>query len=238
MIRAAVRIAKAVVTGRSKRPADAILPGGIAERKGKPVGAADNGAAQAAGTAPGALPPPGGTPLRRGGAVHLVERFPNQPMAMSSERIIKKYPNRRLYDTEVSRYITLADVRNLVMGSARFRVVDAANDADITRSILLQIMLEEETGGEPLFSAPMLAQIIRFYGGTVQGVFARYLESSLDLFAKQQKQLTDAWGDSPLDAVTRMTKRNMDLWSELQDEFMRAAGIPVGGERPGDDDDQ
>ena len=242
MIRDAVRIAKAVVTGRSKRPADAILPGGIAERKGKPVGAARNGAPSAAGTpagtAPGPLPPPGGAPPRRGGAVHLVARVPNQAMAMSSERIIKKYPNRRLYDTEVSRYITLADVRNLVMGSARFRVVDAANDADITRSILVQIMLEEETGGEPLFSATMLAQIIRFYGGTVQGVFARYLESSLDLFAQQQKQLTDAWGDSPLDAVTRMTKRNMDLWSELQDEFMRAARIPVGGERPGDDDDQ
>ncbi len=235
IIRTAVRIAKAVVTNRSQRPADAILPGGTAERKGKPVVAAENRPPQAA---PGASPPLGGVASRRDGAVHLVERFPNQAMAMSSERIIKKYPNRRLYDTEVSRYITLADVRSLVMGSTRFRVVDAANDADITRSILLQIMLEEETGGEPLFSAAMLAQIIRFYGGTVQGVFARYLESSLELFAQQQKQLTDAWGDSPLDAVTRMTKRNMDLWSELQDEFMRAAGIPVGGERPGDDDDQ
>jgi polyhydroxyalkanoate synthesis repressor PhaR len=150
---------------------------------------------------------------------------------MSSERIIKKYPNRRLYDTELSRYITLADVRALVMDCSDFRVVDAANDADITRAILLQIMLEEESGGEPLFSATMLAQIIRFYGGTVQGLFARYLESSLDLFAKQQKQLTDAWGDSPFDAVTRLTKRNMDLWSDLQDEFMRTAGIPLGGGR-------
>jgi polyhydroxyalkanoate synthesis repressor PhaR len=146
-----------------------------------------------------------------------------------SLRIIKKYPNRRLYDTELSHYITLADVRALVMDSTEFRVVDAANDADITRSILLQIMLEEESGGEPLFSAAMLAQIIRFYGGTVQGLFARYLESSLDLFAKQQKQLTDAWGDSPLDAVTRMTKRNMELWSHLQDELMRAAGFPLSG---------
>ena len=155
---------------------------------------------------------------------------------MSSERIIKKDPNRRLYDTEVSRYITLADVRTLVMDSARFRVVDAANDADITRAILLQIMLEDETGGEALFSANMLAQIIRFYGGTVQGVFARYLESSLDLFAQQQKKLSETWGDSPIDAVTRMTKRNMDLWSNLQDEFMRAAGIPVGSERPNDEE--
>ena len=150
---------------------------------------------------------------------------------MSRERIIKKYPNRRLYDTELSHYITLADVRALVMDSAEFRVVDAANDSDITRAILLQIMLEEESGGEPLFSANMLSQIIRFYGGTVQGLFARYLESSLDLFAKQQKQLTEAWGDSPFDAVTRVTKRNMDLWSNLQDEFMRAASFPLGQER-------
>ena len=82
----------------------------------------------------------------------------------------------------------------------------------------------------------MLAQIIRFYGGTVQGVFARYLESSLDLFAQQQKQLSNTWGDNPIDAVTRMTKRNMDLWANLQDEFMRAAGIPVGSERPRDED--
>lgn len=177
---------------------------------------------------PQPLPVRQAPPLQRAGAVHLAEQFSNQANAMSSERIIKKYPNRRLYDTEVSRYITLADVRNLVMGSVHFRVVDAANDADITRAILLQIMLEEETGGEPLFSAPMLAQIIRFYGGTVQGIFARYLESTLDLFAQQQKKLTESWGDSPFDAVTRMTKRNMDLWSELQDEFMRAAGIPTG----------
>ena len=155
---------------------------------------------------------------------------------MSSERIIKKYPNRRLYDTELSHYITLADVRALVMERADFRVVDAANDADITRSILLQIMLEEESGGEPLFSATMLAQIIRFYGGTVQGLFARYLESSLDLFAKQQKHLTDSWGDSPFDAVTRLTKRNMDLWSDLQDEFMRTAGFPLGGGRKSKDE--
>ena len=232
VIDAAVRIAKAAVTSRSTHFADVIVPGDIPERKGKPVVSVADGLPRPAGihsrTATGASP-------LRGSAVHLVEKFPNRAIAMSSERIIKKYPNRRLYDTEVSRYITLADVRHLVMVSARFRVVDAANDADITRSILLQIMLEEETGGEPLFSANMLAQIIRFYGGTVQGVFARYLESSLDLFAQQQKQLTEAWGDSPLDAVTRMTKRNMDLWSDLQDEFMRAAGIPVGGERPNDD---
>ena len=83
---------------------------------------------------------------------------------MHSVRIIKKYPNRRLYDTELSRYITLADVRDLVMTGEDLKVVDTSNEDDITRYILLQIMLDEESGGEPLFSARMLAQIIRFCG--------------------------------------------------------------------------
>jgi polyhydroxyalkanoate synthesis repressor PhaR len=151
---------------------------------------------------------------------------------MASERIIKKYPNRRLYDTQVSRYITLSDVRALVMAATPFRVVDAGNDADITRSILLQIMLEEESGGEPLFSATMLAQVIRFYGGTLHGLFARYLENSLDLFARQQTQLAETWGETPLDAVARMTQRNVELWSEMQKEFLRAAGLGPGTQRP------
>lgn len=150
---------------------------------------------------------------------------------MTDPRIIKKYPNRRLYDTEVSRYITLADVRDLVMSCTSFKVVDTANDQDITRSILLQIMLEEESGGEPLFSAAMLSQIIRFYGGTLQGMFARYLESALDLFGKQQQDLLRSWGDTPFDAVSRMTRKNVELWTEIQGEFMRAAGFDLGERR-------
>jgi polyhydroxyalkanoate synthesis repressor PhaR len=144
---------------------------------------------------------------------------------MSSQRIIKKYPNRRLYDTELSRYITLADVRALVMQGVDFRVLDTSNQADLTRAILLQIMLEEESGGEPLFSANMLAQIIRFYGGTLQGVFARYLEQSLDIFARQQQQLRETWGESPFEVVTRMTQRNVELWADMQRELLRAAGL-------------
>ncbi|MCG6895601.1 MAG: polyhydroxyalkanoate synthesis repressor PhaR [Thiocapsa sp.] len=151
---------------------------------------------------------------------------------MKDQRIIKKYPNRRLYDTEVSRYITLADVRDLVMSCASFKVIDTANDQDITRSILLQIMLDEESGGEPLFTATMLSQIIRFYGGTLQGMFARYLESSLDLFSKQHQELARSWGETPFDAMSRMTRKNVQLWTEIQGEFMRAAGFAVGGDRP------
>jgi polyhydroxyalkanoate synthesis repressor PhaR len=148
---------------------------------------------------------------------------------MPDERIIKKYPNRRLYDTEVSKYITLSDVRGLVMKCAEFRVLDTSNDKDITRSILLQIMLEEESEGEPLFTATMLAQIIRFYGGTLQGLFARYLEHSLDLFAKQQQQIRETWGKDPIEAVTRMTQRNVKMWSEFQKDILRATGFDAEG---------
>ncbi len=143
---------------------------------------------------------------------------------MPSERIIKKYPNRRLYDTEISRYVTLADVRALVMQGVGFRVLDTNNDDDITRAILLQIMLEEESGGEPLFTAPMLAQIIRFYGGTLQGMLSRYMEKSLDFFVKQQNQLRETWGENPFDAMTRLAQRNIDIWSDLQNDFLRASG--------------
>jgi len=144
---------------------------------------------------------------------------------MPNDRIIKKYPNRRLYDTEVSKYITFADVRTLVMKGVNFRVVDTTNEDDITRSILLQIMLEEESAGKPLFTANMLAQIIRFYGGTLQGLFARYLEQSLNVFAKQQHQVREALARDPLEAVARITQRSVDMWADFQKEFLRAAGL-------------
>jgi len=142
-----------------------------------------------------------------------------------SVRVIKKYPNRRLYDTELSRYVTLVDVRELVMEGHEFKVVDTANDDDITRAILLQIMLEEESGGTPLFSAKMLSQMIRFYGGTLQGMFARYLEESLDLFARQQYKMRDALGDNPFEAMSRMAQQNMQMWTDMQRSFIRASGF-------------
>lgn len=144
---------------------------------------------------------------------------------MPLQRIIKKYPNRRLYDTESSRYITLADVRGLVMAGTDFKVVDTSNDEDLTRSILLQIMLEEEAGGEPLFSAKMLGQMIRFYGGTIQGVFTKYLEDSLDIFAREQQQLREAFGGTPLEAMSKMARHNMELWAEMQQSILRASGL-------------
>lgn len=144
---------------------------------------------------------------------------------MASERIIKKYPNRRLYDTEQSKYITLADVRELVMHCVKFRVLDTSSNDDITRQILMQIIIEEETGGKPLFSAEMLAQLIRFYGGTMQGLFTRYLEESFNLFAKQQEEVSKSLPLNPLEVFNNLTKQNLKMWNTLQKSFLQAAGV-------------
>ncbi|MBM3394749.1 MAG: polyhydroxyalkanoate synthesis repressor PhaR, partial [Betaproteobacteria bacterium] len=91
-------------------------------------------------------------------------------------RLIKKYPNRRLYDTTTSAYITLADVKRLVLENTAFKVLDAKSNEDLTRSILLQIILEEESEGAPIFSSDFLSQIIRFYGNAMQGMMGSFLE--------------------------------------------------------------
>jgi len=106
-------------------------------------------------------------------------------------RILKKYPNRRLYDTETSSYITLADVKKMVLTGQDFVVRDAKTSDDLTRSILLQIILEEETGGVPMFSTQMLAQIIRFYGHAMQGMMGSYLEKNLQTFTDIQGKLAE-----------------------------------------------
>ena len=110
---------------------------------------------------------------------------------MSSPRIIKKYPNRRLYDTETSTYITLAEVKDLVLGYKEFQVQDAKTGEDLTRSILLQIILEEESGGVPMFSQDMLANIIRYYGHAMQGLMGSYLERSIMAFHEAQKRFQE-----------------------------------------------
>jgi polyhydroxyalkanoate synthesis repressor PhaR len=106
-------------------------------------------------------------------------------------RVLKKYPNRRLYDTSASCYITLADVKKMVLEGTGFEVRDAKTSEDLTRSILLQIILEEETGGMPMFSSQMLSQIIRFYGHAMQGMMGSYLEKNLQTFVDMQTRLTD-----------------------------------------------
>jgi polyhydroxyalkanoate synthesis repressor PhaR len=132
-------------------------------------------------------------------------------------RLIKKYPNRRLYDTHKSCYITLADLRQLILAGHDVQVIDSASEEEITRSILLQIITESEAGGEPLFNTTMLTQLIRFYGGTVQGLFARYMEQSLNLFAQQQ----GGSQPNPLDALSKMTENNLRIWGDMQQELLR-----------------
>ena len=106
-------------------------------------------------------------------------------------RIIKKYPNRRLYDTETSTYITLTEVRQLVMDSALFVVRDAKTSEDLTRSILLQIILEEESGGAPMFTEAVLANIIRFYGNAMQSFMGAYLEKNVQSFMDLQVKMAE-----------------------------------------------
>ena len=108
-----------------------------------------------------------------------------------SPRIIKKYPNRRLYDTANSGYITLADVKQMVLESLHFQVIDAKTGTDLTRAILLQIILEEEAGGMPMFSSEMLAQMIRFYGSAQQTIMGSYIEQNVTAFLAIQKKLQD-----------------------------------------------
>ena len=115
----------------------------------------------------------------------------HEPGSDAGMRVLKKYPNRRLYDTQSSSYITLADVKKMVLGLEPFVVRDAKSGEDLTRSILLQIILEEETGGVPIFSTQMLSQIIRFYGHTMQGMMGSYLEKNLQTFTDIQARLAE-----------------------------------------------
>jgi polyhydroxyalkanoate synthesis repressor PhaR len=108
-----------------------------------------------------------------------------------SSRLIKKYPNRRLYDTRTSAYITLSDVKDLVLSNESFKVVDAKSGGDLTRSILLQIIFEEEAAGMPLFSSELLAQMIRFYGHSMQGMLGKYLETNIRSFSEFQQRLKE-----------------------------------------------
>ena len=104
-------------------------------------------------------------------------------------RLIKKYPNRRLYDTQSSAYITLNDIRALVLQNETFNVVDARSGDDLTRSVLLQLVLEEESSNVPMFSSELLATMIRFHGGDMQGMMGKYLESNFKAFTDMQTRL-------------------------------------------------
>jgi len=144
---------------------------------------------------------------------------------MSEPRIIKKYPNRRLYDTEESRYITLADIKRLVVEKVDFVVVEKKTGKDITRSIMLQVISEQEQSGEPIMSRDFLSQIIRSYGSAMQGMVGGYLDQSLRLFMSQQQQLRDrvkeVVGLDPVSMVAGIAQKNYQRWKALQEEIFR-----------------
>ncbi len=144
---------------------------------------------------------------------------------MSTARIIKKYPNRRLYDTEDSRYITLVDVRDLVLNKTEFVVIDKKSGSDITRPILLQVISEQEQHGEAIMTEDFLSQVIRSYGKVVPGFMANYLEQSMQLFITQQQnlrgQMKRVVGIDPVEAVTDIAQKNFNRWKSLQEEVLR-----------------
>jgi len=163
-------------------------------------------------------------------------------MTVANERVIKKYANRRLYDTEASRYVALEDIRQLVVDGVALRVVDAQGGADITRSILLQIIAEQEEKGQPILSTRLLEQLIRYYGDNLQAFVGAYLEKSMDFFIKQQQVLQDQMESllqaAPSSVWTEMAERNLTLWRDMQQEllksFMSSAAGPArkdGNER-------
>ena len=160
-----------------------------------------------------------------------------KPALMSRIRIIKKYPNRRLYDTEISSYVTLEDIRQLVQDGEAFEVQDAKTGQDLTRSVLLQIITEREEQGQPLLTTNMLSQLIRFYGDSLQGFMGSYLERSMQIFLEQQQQfrtqLNTLLGQSPWAVMTDLTERNLQLWQQLQQGFGKPPTPPAAtNERP------
>ena len=147
---------------------------------------------------------------------------------MTAIRIIKKYPNRRLYDTEISSYITIEDVRQLIVDGESFEVRDAKSGEDLTRQVLLQIIAEHEQDGQPMLSTQLLSQLIRFYGDSLQGFMGNYLERSMQLFLEQQQQFRQQMGgmlgQTPWTMLNQLTERNMALWKDFQQNLGSGMG--------------
>jgi polyhydroxyalkanoate synthesis repressor PhaR len=152
----------------------------------------------------------------------------------NAPRVIRKYPNRRLYDTVESRYVTLADVRRLVVERVDFVVLDRKSQQDITRSILLQVIAEQEGAGESLMSRDFLSQVIRTYGSGLHDFVGRYLDESIQQFARDQRELRDKFknvlGIDPVETVTAVAQKNYQRWKALQEEVFNRIPRPWGRE--------
>lgn len=151
-------------------------------------------------------------------------------------RIIKKYPNRRIYDTEKSCYIRLTDVHEFIRKGEEFKVVDSDTGEDITRSILVQIILEQESGDKPIFTTEMLTKFIRFYDDAAQNLFGEFLEKNLQVFTEQQarfqKQVVEGLIESPLPKMMQeAAERNIAFWSDMQKSFLDLATSGMGDDK-------
>ena len=145
---------------------------------------------------------------------------------MAEPRIIRKYANRRLYDTETSKHINQEDVRELIAGGTDVRIIDDASGEDITRGVLLQLVAEQERGGRPVLSDQMLTQIIRFYGHPMQGMFGSWLQQSFETYLQQQEGLKETMQDmiqsGPFAALQDMAAQNMEAWIAMQKSFTKS----------------
>jgi polyhydroxyalkanoate synthesis repressor PhaR len=138
---------------------------------------------------------------------------------MAAERIIKKYANRRLYDAQASRHVTLEEVRALIAAGESIKVIDDRTGDDITRSVLMQIIAEQEQSGGPIFTTNVLEQLIRFYGDDMQGFLRSYLEESIATFVRQQRSLQGEMmklmTEAPMAAFSELARQNVALWERL-----------------------
>jgi len=147
---------------------------------------------------------------------------------MSTERLIKKYANRRLYDASISKHVTLEDIRDLIVKGEKIRVVEDKTGEDITRLILLQVIAEQEQFGKPILSTQVLESIIRFYGGPMQDFMGRYLEKSVEGFMKQQESLQQqiarliSQAPPPMNQMAEVARQNMEMWSRMQEGMLSA----------------
>ncbi len=148
---------------------------------------------------------------------------------MSEERIIKKYANRRLYDTQQSVYVTLSDIRELVKQGIEIAIHDETTGEDITRQILLQVISEQENGGHPMFTKEVLANMIRFYGGAYQSMFTDYMNRTVQMFSDQQstyqRQFSDLMDAAGFSAAGEIAKQNLEMWTEMQNSMLKMYGL-------------
>lgn len=154
---------------------------------------------------------------------------------MSETRVIKKYPNRRLYDTQISSYITLNDIKELVMSYSDFKVVDAKTNEDLTRCTLMQIIAEEETNGHPIMTAEILKEFVRFYGDSMQAMMSRFLEHSIKMFMERRaglkSPLNTILGANPVSMMQTIAEQNLDSWkksSAIEDTESKSKSVGIG----------